>query len=73
MSCFIPPSAFINNLVKTESLYGILTSFPFADSANFSMQLPNADRDLFIAIPSFKRSPEVPDLSVRSLEFRYKF
>ena len=52
-----PPKAFISNRVKTESLYGTLTFFPWAFSANAWMQFPTHESDWLIDAPSFRRSP----------------
>ena len=64
-----PPSAFCNNLVRTESLYGTRTFFPSDCSAKALITLPRQDKLILIPAPSFKRSPVAPVESTLSLEY----
>ena len=62
-----PPSAFINNCVKIESLYGTWIYLPLEFSARAAITLPSDVKDKFIAAPSFSLSPVAPVWSALSL------
>ena len=60
----LPPSAFINSLVSTESRYGTRTFLPPALSARAPITLPSDESDKLIAAPSLSVSPVAPVLEV---------
>ena len=63
----LPPRAFCNSLVNTESRYGTNTFFlPMERSARAEMTLPRADNDLLMFAPSLRRSPVAPVEPARS-------
>ena len=68
MVLLFPPNALASNLVRAESLYGILGFFPSDLSARALITLPRQDKLMLIPAPSFKRSPVAPVESTRSLK-----
>lgn len=64
----LPPSAFLSNFVRIDSLYGISTFLPFSLEANAEIQFPSQVSERLIAVPSLNLSPSVPDFAARSLK-----